>query len=99
MTKLELSEKGKSFHDALRVCLNWLAVGGPIQIESGHTLLMSEDGQPGFWAQRHAGDGKVEEIIFQIGSDVAWLSLVGYAMKMSEDQIHTMAANTALNTL
>lgn len=79
-------------------CLAFMERGGLITLPTGHRLAVADGHvEPGFLATRHWSEGpgqtskmNEEEMIFQIGSDVAWLSLVAYAKKMGEKELKEM---------
>jgi hypothetical protein len=88
-----------SFRQNLNLCLKALEQGRHIKLKSGHKLEWSEEHQaPGFHAVR-TGDGKETDMIFQIDSDVAWMSLISYAREMTEKESTILAANIALTTM
>ena len=48
MLKLELTPKGKEKIQSFKVLLDWLALGGEVETNSGHKLAMTDDGMIGF---------------------------------------------------
>ena len=62
--------------------------GKAIHLSSGHRLLIP-DGyeEPGFMATRTSKESPIEEeIVFQIGSDTAWMMLVKHCREMTEEE-------------
>lgn len=93
-----------SFRQNLNLCLKALEQGRQIKLDSGHKLEWSEEHQaPGFHAVQEASygspDGLPQDIIFQIDSDVAWMSLISHAKKMSDKDATILAANIALTKM
>lgn len=87
------------FSKSLDLLIRGMEQGRDVKLASGHTLSWSEEHQgPGFAATRTNGD-EVDEIVFQINSDVAWMSLIDYARKMTEKDFVTLAANMALTEI
>jgi hypothetical protein len=90
-----------SFRKRLNNCIEWLEIGGTIQVNSGHTLAWSEEHEaPGFAATSTCGKtGEQTEILLQVDSDVAWDFLIKYAREQTEPQATIMAGNVALNLI
>ena len=81
----------------ISACMTHMARGFDITLKSGHRLGIAPDMiEPGFVAIRHFSENQGlastagEEIIFQIGSDVAWMSLVQYAKGMTKEDFERM---------
>lgn len=92
------------FSKSLDLLIRSMEQGRDLKISSGHTLSWSEEHQgPGFLAIQEPSydspDGLPQEIIFQINSDVAWMSLIDHARKMSERDFTVLAANMALTEI
>lgn len=87
------------FTKNLDLIIRSMEQGRDLKLASGHTLSWVEEyDAPGFLATK-TGDGKEEEIVFQIGSDVAWMSLISHAKKMTEEESMILAANMALTEI
>lgn len=99
MNRLILSEQGNNFRLNIRVCLNWLFLGGEIKTSSGHTLIMQEDGLLGFKVTHYKNglDSEGQQMIMMAGADTSWMYLIGHAKAMSETDRMVMAGNCALN--
>lgn len=97
MLKLELTPKGKEKIQSFKVLLDWLALGGEVETNSGHKLAMTDDGMIGFKATRLKKDCEEEEIIFQCDSDVAFQMLNDKAKQLTEEDRAIFAMNLALN--
>ena len=98
MKKLELSEKGIAYRRNLKLCLDWLFLGGELKVSSGHTLKMIENGSIGFKAI-YSGDNyqTQQEMIMQIGSAEALVFLTQHANEMTDKDRLTLAGNLMLN--
>lgn len=88
---------GQDLGMRISACLTHMARGFDITVPSGHRLAIAEgDSEPGFIGIRHFSEGaglhtrKGDEVIYQIGSDVAWLTLIEYAKKMTLNQMMEM---------
>lgn len=87
-----------TFVQRFTALLKGLEAGMTIKTASGPTLEWSAEHESfGFAATSQKDNGPVENIIFQIDSDAAWLFLVHHARKMTEEQFTVLAANMALN--
>lgn len=87
------------FTSKLDLLIRSMEQGREVKLSSGHTLAWSEEHEgPGFAATRTNGD-VVDEIIFQINSDVAWMMLIDHARKMSDHDSVVLAANMALTEI
>lgn len=77
-----------SFKNRLKTCLKVMEAGKPIHLKSGHRLLILNGyEEPGFMATRSCTDELVEEeIVFQIGSDTAWLMLIQHVREMTKEE-------------
>lgn len=97
-TRKDLDKSGDLFVKSFKACLDWLALGGDIELKSGHIIMMTDDGRPGFWAISQKGaDGPKEEILLQVDSEVVWSYLVDHARKMTEENFTVLCMNLALN--
>ena len=87
------------FTQNLDLLVRSLEQGRVVKLASGHTLEWSpEHDGPGF-AATQTGDGGTQEIIFQINSDVAWMSLISHARKMTQQDAVILGANMALTEI
>jgi hypothetical protein len=81
-----------STRSKLNFLIKHLEQGNQLVCEGGYTLLWSpEHDEPGFLVKRYVDMRELEPKIMQIGSDVAWITLVKEAAKLNEMKMVELA--------
>lgn len=96
--KLELNESGRNYVLALKSVLDHLSVGGQVKTKSGHTIVMTESGTPGFLCEFYNSEtSESGEVIMQIDSETVWNFLTDYARKMNRQDIIKLRDDVSVN--
>ena len=79
-------------HHKLSILLKALDKGVEITLKSGHKLVQPEGfDEPGFAAIQSSPGKEDQEVVFQIGSETAWMMLIDHAKNMTDDEYLKMA--------
>lgn len=76
------------FKKKLNICLKAMEAGVEIQLKSGHILAIADGHEePGFKVTHYERwRSRGTPMVFQIGSDTAWMSLIAHCKKMTQQE-------------